>query len=120
MKKLVPKTRSMNWKMPAASNGGNANKSRKAVTNCAHTKNGNRIQVIPGARNWIIVAMKLTEPSKEALILNTMPESQRVCPLKNGWNPIPESAIPARGGYEVHPDFAAPPGTKKLTNMKTP
>ena len=50
-KKLVPATLSINCRMAAASSGGKASSSRKAVTNCAQTKKGNRIQVIPLARN---------------------------------------------------------------------
>src|SRR6185312_5651339 len=59
-KKLVCATLSINCMMPAASSGGNASNSRKAVTNCDQTKNGMRIQVMPGARNWMMVAMKFT------------------------------------------------------------
>ena len=81
MKKFVPATRSMNCMRPAASSGGKARRSRKAVTNCAQTKKGSRIQVMPGARSWMIVAMKLTEPSSDAVMLKTMPRSQIVCPL---------------------------------------
>ena len=47
MKKLVPNARSINCMTPAASSGGKASSSRKAVTNCAQTKNGRRIQVMP-------------------------------------------------------------------------
>ena len=43
---------------------------------------GSRIQVMPGARSWMIVAMKFTEPSSDAVMLKTMPISQSVCPLK--------------------------------------
>ena len=51
MKKLEPNARSISCMTPAASSGGNASSSRKAVTNCAQTKNGRRIQVMPGARS---------------------------------------------------------------------
>ena len=63
-KKLVCATLSINCMTAAASSGGKASSSRKAVTNCAQTKNGRRIQVMPGARNWMIVAMKLTAPKQ--------------------------------------------------------
>ena len=66
---------------PAASSGGNASRSRNAVTNCAQTKNGRRIQVMPGARSWMMVAMKFTAPSSDEVISNTMPISQKVWPL---------------------------------------
>jgi len=70
--------------MPAASSGGNASRSKKEVTNCAHTKNGRRIHVIPGARSWMIVLMKLTEPSSDEVIRNTMPMIQSVWPFMTG------------------------------------
>ena len=81
-KKLVCATLSINCMTPAASSGGNASSSRKAVTNCAQTKNGSRIHVMPGARNWMIVAMKFTAPSSDEVIRNTMPISQNVWPSR--------------------------------------
>src|SRR5206468_9275387 len=64
-KKLVCATRSINCMTIAASSGGNASSNRKAVTNCAHTKNGSRIHVSPLARNCMIVVMKLIAPSND-------------------------------------------------------
>ena len=61
---------------PAASSGGNASNNRKPVTNCAQTKNGNRIHVMPGARSWMMVAMKFTAPSNDDVINNTRPTSK--------------------------------------------
>ena len=80
-KKLVCATLSISCMMPAASSGGNARSSRNAVTNCAQTKNGIRIHVIPGARNWMIVAMKFTAPSSDDVIRKIIPTSQNVCPF---------------------------------------
>ncbi len=80
MKKLVPATRSMSCRTPAASSGGNARSSRKAVTSCAQTKNGRRMKVSPGARNWMIVTMKLIEPRSDEVIRKIMPISQYVWP----------------------------------------
>ena len=65
----------------ADSSGGKASSSRKAVTNCAQTKNGRRIHVMPGARSWMMVAMKFTAPSSEDVINSTMPMIQNVWPL---------------------------------------
>src|SRR5437764_14779519 len=93
MKKLVEAVRSINCMMIAASNGGKASTKRNAVTNCAQTKNGNRIHVRPGARNWMIVVMKLIAPSKEDVIRKINPVSQSVGPLKNGLKYDPLSAI---------------------------
>ena len=46
------------------------------MTNMAQQKNGIRIQVIPGARSWIIVVMKFTEPSNDEVIRKTIEISQ--------------------------------------------
>src|SRR5205085_1222742 len=89
MKKLVEATRSINCMMMADSSGGNASSKRKAVTNCAQTKKGRRIQVRPGARSWIMVVMKLTAPSSEEVIRKINPISQSVWPSKTGLNPGP-------------------------------
>src|SRR5207249_3727834 len=70
-KKLVPATRSINCRTPAASRGGNARSRRNEVTNCAHTKNGNRMKESPFVRNWMMVTMKLTEPKSEEVIRKT-------------------------------------------------
>ncbi len=111
MKKLEPSKRSDNCKTPAAMSGGNARRRRKEVTNCAHTKNGRRKKESPLARSCTTVVIKLMEPKSEELIKNTMPMSHHVCP--------PE-AMTESGGYDVHPDCAAPPGTKKLASITTP
>ena len=84
MKKLVPATRSISCITTAASSGGKASRSRNAVTNCAQTKNGSRIQVIPLARSWMIVAMKLTAPRSDEVIRRMNPTSQSVWPFQNG------------------------------------
>ena len=75
-KKLVSSTRSINWRMPAASSGGNASSSRKAVMNWTQTKNGKRSQVIPGARMLMMVTRKFTAPSNDDVISSTMPINQ--------------------------------------------
>ena len=80
MKKLEPSTLSANCRTAAASSGGKASRRRNAVTNCAHVKNGIRIQVIPGARSWMTVAMKFTAPKSDDVMRKTMPMSQNVCP----------------------------------------
>ena len=82
MKKLVPATRSISCRTPAASSGGNASSSRNDVTNCAQTKNGRRMKVRPFARSCTIVTMKLTEPSSDEVIRKTMPISHIVWPAE--------------------------------------
>ncbi len=55
--------------------------------------------------------MKLIAPSSDEVIRKIIPINQIVWPI--AW-------MSASGGYEVHPAFAAPPGTKKLPSMITP
>ena len=83
-----------------------------AVTNCAQTKNGSRIHVMPGARSWMMVAMKFTAPSSDDVMSSTMPTSQNAWPFVG--------MVVASGEYEVQPACAAPPGMKKLTSITTP
>ena len=71
----MPATRSISCITAAASSGGKASSRRKAVTNCAHTKNGKRMKVSPFARSWIVVVMKLTAPSSDDVIRKTIPMS---------------------------------------------
>ena len=66
--------------------------------NCAQQKNGMRPHVRPGARSWMKVVMKLTAPSSDEVMLNTIPISHRVPPLNNWWYAGPVSATPASGG----------------------
>ena len=58
-KKFVEKFRSKNTMMSAAVTHGIANTVRKAVTSIIQTKTGMRMSVIPGARMFRIVTMKL-------------------------------------------------------------
>src|SRR6266545_5660188 len=114
-KKLVPASRSINCSTPAASSGGNASSNRNDVTNCAHTKNGSRIQLRPLARSCTVVTMKLIEPSSDDVIRKIIPISHNVWP----------GAITASGGYDVQPDCAAPgplsqPIWNKLASITTP
>ena len=67
--------------------------------------------VRPSQRSWKMVTMKLTEPSSEEVIRKTIPTSHQVCPCV---------AMSDSGGYEVQPELAAPPGTKKLASMMRP
>ena len=80
MKKLEPARRSISCITAAASSGGKARSRRNAVTNCAHTKKGNRMKVSPRARSWIVVAMKLIAPSSDEVIKKIIPMSHHVWP----------------------------------------
>ena len=71
----------MSCSTPAASSGGKASSSRNAVTSCAQTKNGRRMKLRPGARNWMVVTMKFTEPSSDDVIRKIMPMSHIVWPV---------------------------------------
>ena len=77
----MPATRSINCITPAASSGGKASSSRNEVTNCAHTKKGRRMKFSPLARSWMMVVMKLIEPSSDEVMRKIMPHSQRVWPV---------------------------------------
>ena len=65
----------------AASSGGKARSRRKAVTNCVHTKKGNRMKVSPLARSWMMVVMKLIAPSSDEVIRKIIPMSHHVWPV---------------------------------------
>ena len=77
----MPATRSISCMTAAASSGGKAMSSRNAVTNCAHTKKGNRMNDSPFARSWIVVTMKLIAPSSDEVIRKTIPISHHVWPV---------------------------------------
>ncbi len=76
----MPARRSINCMTAAASSGGKASSSRKAVTNWAHTKKGKRMKLSPLARSWTIVVMKLTAPSSDDVIRKIIPTSHIVWP----------------------------------------
>ena len=57
-----------------------------------------------------MVTMKLIDPSSDDVIRKIMPISHIVWP----------SLMTASGGYDVHPDCAAPPFWKKLASIVTP
>ena len=59
----------------------------------------------------MVVTIKLTEPSIDEVIRKIIPTNQSVCPVV---------AMTDNGAYDVQPEFAAPPGTKKLANITTP
>ena len=64
-----------------------------AVTNIAHTNNGNLCNVIPGALMFSTVVMKLIAPSRE--------DTPAKCKLKIAKSTEPPECdcIPANGGY---------------------
>jgi len=69
------------------------------------------MKLIPGARSCNVVTMKLTEPSSDEVIRKIIPTSHQV------W---PSVAMTDNGAYEVQPELAAPPGTKKLAIITMP
>ena len=107
----MPASRSISWKIAAASSGGKASSRRTLVTSCDQTKNGSRMNDRPGARSWTIVTMKLIDPKSDDVTMRSMPASQIVWPL--------EARI-VSGGYDVQPDCAGPPGSTKLASMRIP
>ncbi len=60
---------------------GSARSSRTAVTKSAQTVSGNRKKVIPGARRFRTVVMKLTAVRSDEIPRTRSASSQIVCPL---------------------------------------
>ena len=89
---------------------GSASSSRIAVMKSAQTVSGSRKKVMPGARMLMIVVMKLTDVSSE--------ESPRIR-SESAHNVCPRVWTMESGAYEVQPDCAAPPVTKKDQMMMT-
>lgn len=99
------KLRSVKSIVIAPANTGNESKSKNAVTNTAHTNNGNLCINIPGARMLKIVTIKLIAPKIELV-----PDKWKLKIAKS--TDGPECAcIEESGGYTVHP-VPAPPSTK--------
>ena len=73
-KKVVLKFLSVNNIVIAPANTGNDSNNRIAVIKTAHTNKGNRCIVIPGARIFIMVVIKLIAPKIE--------EAPAICKLK--------------------------------------
>ena len=97
LKKTVLKLRSIRSIVIAPASTGRERRSRNAVISTAHTKRGSLWKLIPRARIFTIVTMKLIAPRMEDIPAR--------CRLK-----IPKStagpecaSIPLRGGYTVHP-----------------
>ncbi len=65
----------------AASSGGNASRSRNAVTSWACTKKGSRQKERPFARICTMVTMKLIEPKSELVMISTIANSHIVWPM---------------------------------------
>ena len=81
------------------------------MTSCDHTKKGSFIHVRPGARPCTMVTSMLMAPSVDDNPIRMMPLSQKFCPAV---------AMTASGTYDVHPEFGAPPSTKKLATITRP
>ena len=71
-----------------------------------------RVQLIPGARRFWIVTMKLIAPASDDAVRMWIDRIQRSCPFPGSWV---ES-----GAYAVQPDFAAPPSAKKESISTSP
>src|SRR5207237_8352583 len=77
---------------------------RSEVVKFAQTRSGMRQKVIPGARIVMIVTRKLSAVMIELAPAHWTPMLKKIVP--SGW--CTES-----GGYPVHPEAKAPPGTRK-------
>jgi hypothetical protein len=66
--------------MTATLNDGSENTARNAVTSCVHTNKVIRFRLMPGARNWMMVTMKLIDPMVVASPSSRMPRAQKSMP----------------------------------------
>src|SRR5665213_1917542 len=110
----------MNSAASAAPSAVVAMKSSGVVANCAHTKSGMRVKVIPGARILYIVTRKLIPVIVELIPIRKTATHHRFVP-GGPWSEI--------GGYSVQPASGAPirnelnritPATGKIQNATTP
>ena len=69
------------------------------------------MNVKPRARNWMTVVITFIAFSMDDIPRRMMPISQK------SW---PRVAMTASGGYDVQPEFAAPPVTQKLAEHQQP
>ena len=100
----------MNTWIRAAVTIGRAKTVRNATTSIIQTKTGIRIIVIPGARMFRIVTMKLTAAVIEPIPRSIRPIAQKSGP-RPGRNPR-ASGVLVSGAYPNHPPSGAPPSTK--------
>src|SRR5207249_6597748 len=98
----------------AASSTEKAPKMRNEFTNQAQQVSGKRIQLIPGARDLMVVVAKLIAPIAEPMQKMAMLTSHRSRPMP--W-PGPALAMALSGASCVQPEVGAPPGTKKAASM---
>ena len=109
-KNVVPSTRSNSSMIMAPERTGSARRSSTAVTKRAQTVSGRRKNVSPGARRFNTVVMKLTAVRSDEIPSTRRASSHRVCPF---------GCTAESGAYDVQPDWAAPPVTKKDQRMRT-
>ena len=92
---------------------GIANSSRNCTTSAIHVKIGIRISVMPGARMFRAVTIRLTAPTCEATPVISSPSVQKSTPL------VGENGTELFGAYMNQPPSAAPPRNQEVL-MKMP
>ena len=114
-KPVPPSIRSVKSIKSEAARTGKAKRSKKAVTKTPHAKSGILCIVIPGARIFKIVVMKLIAPKMEE-----KPAARRPIIIKSKAGP--GEPLVESGGYITQPPPKpfpeAEPGTKKLINKQ--
>ena len=110
----MPKFRSVSIIVRPAESAGSASRSSHAYVKIVHTKSGIRVQVIPRARMFEIVTMKLIAPASDERVSTCSDRIHRSCPR-------PGECRVESVAYEVQPAEAAPPLASKLrTRIRPP
>ena len=111
MKKLVPATRSRISSKQAGRSTAKASKLMQDVMNQAQVLSGIRANVMPLVRRSSVVAIKFSDPSREAMQNMKMERPHRVCPSPS---PGPASEPTAlSGAYAVQPAERRPVGDEE-------
>src|SRR5580692_7705595 len=106
-KKLVPPRRSHRISSNAAIRTENESRLRIDVTNQFQHVSGMRINVMPGPRSSITVAIMLMAVSSDEIENKPMLKNQRVWPSPSPGPAMAPSAL--NGGYAVQPESGPPP-----------
>ena len=107
---MVSKLRSKNTMIIAAVMIGIAKTVRNATTSIIHVNTGIRMSVMPGARMFRTVTMKLMADVVDPMPRKMMPTTQKSGPCP-GNAPV-DNGLLVSGAYPNQPPFGAPPRRK--------